>query len=62
MNQQREVIYARRKQALEGERLKGEVFEYLEEMIENIVEKHYENAEIELLHEEVLQNFLVDLK
>jgi len=32
MNQQREVIYARRKQALMGERLKGELFEYIEDM------------------------------
>ncbi len=62
MNQQREVIYARRKQALEGERLKGEVFEYLEEFIDGLVEKHYGEAEIEQLHEAVLQNLLVDFK
>lgn len=62
MNQQREVIYARRKQALEGERLKGEVFEYLDEFIDGLVEKHYDEAEIEQLHESVLQNLLVDFK
>src|SRR5210317_2171157 len=32
MNQQREVIYARRKQALRGERLKGELFDYIEDL------------------------------
>jgi preprotein translocase subunit SecA len=62
MNQQREVIYARRKQALEGERLKGEVFEYLEEFIDGLMDKHYETAEVELLHDAVLQNLLVDFK
>jgi len=32
MNQQREVIYSRRKNALMGERLKGELFEYVEDL------------------------------
>lgn len=32
MNQQREVIYERRRQALRGDRLKGELFEYIEDM------------------------------
>lgn len=62
MNQQREVIYARRRQALEGERLKSEVFEYLEEFIKSIVEKYYDDGSIEKIHEELLQNLLVDFK
>jgi len=62
MNQQREVIYSRRKQALEGERLKGEIFEYLEEYINDILEQHYENAEIEQIQNAMLQNLLVDYK
>jgi len=62
MNQQREVIYTRRKQALEGERLKAEVIEYLEEYIEGVVEKFYEEAEIDQLRETILQHLLVDFK
>ncbi|MEW6652678.1 MAG: preprotein translocase subunit SecA [Bacteroidota bacterium] len=62
MNQQREVIYSRRKQALEGERLKAEVFEYLEEYIDDVVEKYYEGAEIDQLRETVLQHLLVDFR
>jgi preprotein translocase subunit SecA len=62
MNQQREVIYSKRKKALEGERLKGEVLEYLEEYIENTIEKHYENGEIELIHSALLQHLLLDIK
>ena len=32
MNMQREAIYGRRRNALQGERLKGELFEYIEDM------------------------------
>lgn len=32
MNQQREVIYTRRRHALSGERLKGEIFDYIEDL------------------------------
>lgn len=32
MNQQRDVVYTRRRQALRGDRLKGEFFEYVEDM------------------------------
>ena len=62
MNQQREVIYARRRQALEGERLKGEVFDYLEEVVQSIVEKYYDDGDIESIHTEILQALLVDIK
>ncbi len=62
MNQQREVIYARRRQALEGERLKGEVFDYLDELVASIVEKYYDEGDIENLHSEILQSLLVDMK
>ncbi len=62
MNQQREVIYARRRQALEGERLKGEVFDYLEEVVQSIVDKYYDDGDIESIHSEILQSLLVDMK
>ncbi len=60
MNQQREVIYVRRRQALEGERLKGEVFEYLDEFIQSIVDKYFDEVNIQKMREELLQNLLVD--
>jgi preprotein translocase subunit SecA len=62
MNQQREVIYARRRQALEGERLKGEVFEYLEEYVQNLVDKNFDEGNWEIIHDELLQHLLVDIK
>jgi preprotein translocase subunit SecA len=61
MNQQREVIYNRRNRALQGERLKSEVFEYMNECIIEIVEKYYDDADLEKLREEILQHFLVDI-
>lgn len=62
MNQQREVIYTRRNRALEGERLKGEVFELLEEYAEDIVERNFDEVTIDAIIEEVLHNLLVEIK
>lgn len=62
MNQQREVIYTRRSQALEGERLKTQIMEYLDEFIGDVVDKYYENAAIDQLRDELLKNLLVDVK
>jgi len=62
MNQQREVIYSRRKQALEGERLKAEIFEYLEEYITSVVDSSYDDADIDKIHDDILQHLLVDFR
>ncbi|MCX6149111.1 MAG: preprotein translocase subunit SecA [Ignavibacteriales bacterium] len=62
MNQQREVIYNRRKHALEGERLKSDIFGLLDEYVHEVVDKHYEEAEIDAIKEEILQNLLVEFK
>lgn len=61
MNQQREVIYDRRRKALEGERLKDSVLDQLYEFINDLVEDNYENAEIDIIKEEMLKNLLVDI-
>jgi preprotein translocase subunit SecA len=39
MNQQREVIYNRRRAALRGERLKGELFDYIEEIAISLIDE-----------------------
>lgn len=62
MNQQREVIYSRRRHALEGERLKGEIYEMLDESVTELVEEYYDDANIEAIKEYLLQNYLVDFK
>ncbi|HEY6192147.1 MAG TPA: preprotein translocase subunit SecA [Bacteroidota bacterium] len=60
MNQQREVIYSRRRHALLGERLREDIFEMLDDFAEKLVEKHYEQGEIELLRESLRTSFLID--
>ena len=62
MNQQREVIYTRRKKAIEGERLKAQIFEYLDEYISSILDQYYDDAQIELIQQNLLQNLLIDFK
>ena len=61
MNQQREVIYARRKQALSGERLKNEVFDMLDEWVNKIANRYYADAEIDQLREHIRRILLVDV-
>lgn len=61
MNQQREVIYTRRRHALLGEHLRDDIYEMLREFIDNLVEKHYEAAEIDQFKEALRTNLLVDL-
>ncbi len=62
MNQQREVIYSRRKKALEGERLKDEVFEHVEDYVDDLIEQHYENGEVEQLRDTLMKHLLIDVK
>lgn len=61
MNQQREVIYERRRQALMGERLKDELFEMVEKNVEKIVASHFPESDLEGLVDEVQRTFLVRL-
>jgi preprotein translocase subunit SecA len=62
MNQQREVIYDKRKKALEGERLKDEVFNDLDEYVDTLLEMYYDNAQIDMLREDLMQHLLIDVK
>ena len=62
MNSQREVIYTKRNRALQGDRLKSEIFDLLEEYIEEVIERHYDNVEADLIKEEMMFRLLVDLK
>ena len=62
MNSQREVIYARRHKALQGDRLKSELLDLMEEMIEEIVDKNFDDVNIIGIREQLLQSLLVDVK
>ena len=60
MNQQREVIYAKRRHALLGERLKDDIFSMLSDFIDELVEEHYEQGNLALLRDALRVNLLVD--
>lgn len=62
MNQQREVIYDKRRQALMGERLKDEIFEMVDKNVDEVIAKYFSEADIEGLRDEVQRTFLVRLK
>ncbi|MBE0645196.1 MAG: preprotein translocase subunit SecA [Bacteroidetes bacterium] len=61
MNQQRTVIYSRRKQALIGENLKDEILEMVDQYAEDIANQHWEAGDMDALREEVRRNLVVDL-
>ena len=62
MNQQREVIYTRRQRALEGDRLKGEIFDMLDEFITELVGKYYDDVQLDAIKEDLLLHLLVEVK
>jgi preprotein translocase subunit SecA len=62
MNQQREVIYTRRRHALLGERLKGTLFEYIEEMAEEWIEEFKKENDLNGLRNTIRTNLLCDIE
>jgi len=62
MNQQREVIYTRRRRALLDERIKDDILDLVNEVSQALVEKHFEVGDWDVLKNDVRANFLVDLQ
>ena len=60
MNQQREVIYDRRRHALMGERLKGEVIDYVSSYTEELLDKYFPE-EMPKLIDELRTKLLIDI-
>ncbi len=60
MNQQREVIYARRRHALMGERLKSEVLEYVEEFASDLFDTYFEEKNAQAFANELRTALLLD--
>ncbi|MCX7983287.1 MAG: preprotein translocase subunit SecA [Bacteroidetes bacterium] len=61
MNQQREIIYTRRRHALLGERLRDDIYDMIHDVASKIVEKYYSQGDVEGLRQEVRSKFLIDL-
>jgi len=62
MNSQREVIYSRRHKALQGDRLKSEILVQMEEIVNEVVDKHFDDVNVGAIREQILQSLLVDVK
>jgi preprotein translocase subunit SecA len=62
MNQQREVIYTRRRRALVSDRIKDDVLDLLDEFAEKLVEGYYDDGDLEGLRNELRTSLLVDLE
>ncbi|MDZ7772826.1 MAG: preprotein translocase subunit SecA [Balneolaceae bacterium] len=62
LNNQREVIYARRKHALSGDQLRGDLYDMLVDLVERVVEQHYPNGEFDKLRDETLRFLAVDIE
>lgn len=62
MNQQREVIYSRRRHALLGERLRDDIFDLVRDIADGLVKSYYQEGDLEGLKADVRTKFLVDLQ
>ncbi|HTY38892.1 MAG TPA: SEC-C metal-binding domain-containing protein, partial [Bacteroidota bacterium] len=62
MNQQREVIYSRRRHALLGDHLRDDIFDMVRDIAAKIAADHYKEGDIEALRNDVRAKFLVDLQ
>lgn len=62
LNNQRNVIYDRRRHALIGERLTSDIFEMLEDVISGLVEQYYSAGDYEGLRDHVLRTLALNLE
>ncbi len=62
MNQQRDIIYTRRKEALKDQRLKADILEMAGNYFTKLISEHSVDARVDELNESLLRNVLLDLK
>lgn len=62
LNNQRKVVYSRRKHALLGDQLQSDIFDMLENLIESVVYDYFPNGEFEKLRDELLRLLAVDVE
>ena len=61
LNNQRNVVYSRRKHALLGDQLQSDIFDMLEDLAETTVYEYYPNGEFEKLRDEILRLLAVEI-
>ena len=62
LNNQRKVVYSRRKHALRGDQLQSDIFDMLEDLTESVVYEYFPNGEFEKLRDEVLRLLAVEIE
>ncbi len=62
LNNQRNVVYSRRKHALLGDQLQSDIFDMLEDMVEGIVDEYYPEGLFEELRDEILRQLAVEIE
>ncbi len=62
LNNQREVIYKRRKHALSGDELRSDIYDMLYDLVERVVDEHYGDGEFEELRDTILRFLAVDIE
>ncbi len=62
MNQQREVVYSKRRHALLGEYLDDDIHEMLVDYVDDVVDRHFEPGTLEEMRDELRSNLLIDLQ
>lgn len=62
LNNQRKVIYARRKHALIGDKLNSDILSMLFDLVDTIVIEHYRDADYEAIQEKVIRMLAVDVQ
>lgn len=62
LNNQRKVIYTRRKNALRGDQLQSDIFDMLEDLAESVVYEHFPTGDFEKLRDEILRLLAVEIE
>ena len=61
LNNQRKVVYSRRRHALIGDQLQSDIFDMLEDLIESVIYEHFPTGDFEKLRDEILRLLAVEI-
>ncbi len=62
LNNQRKVVYGRRRHALVGDRLSSDLFSMLQDLVDSIVSEFYNDANYEAIQEKLIRLLAVDVE